>query len=303
MTMNTANLSELLWPGIKDMFGQTYNEYPPLYTQYMDVMETDMAFDKFQGLTELPLLGVKDQGAAISFQDIKQGFQREIMQVSYALGGVITREMMDFNQYRQMMDIPKALARSCRKTEETVAANLLNNGFSTAANPTRTADGLSLFNSAHLNVGSGTFRNTPATASDLTMTALEQAHTDISNFVDDWGNPILARAVSLVVSTSDQHTARKILETEYAVGSANNDKNVVSSAMIPLQLIVNPYLTDPDAWFIKTDVPNGLVWLDSAQAEIERDNDFHTKNLEFSIYRRFGTGAVDARGYYGSAGA
>lgn len=302
----TGNLPELLWPGIRAIFGNTYNDWKPLWGEFMDIEQSDKQFEKYQGMTNLGLVPVKDQGKAMAYDGVAQGFQREIQNVSYGLGSVVTREMMDYDQYNQIRKIPQQLGQACRKTEETVCANLLNNGFSTATASVQTlaADGLSYFNSAHLLVSSpSTYANQPSVASDLTQTSLEQAHIDISNYKDDRNLPIRAMARTLIVPTALQFQARRILETQYEVDSNNNAINPVATASMPLKIVVNPYLTDTDAWFLKTDVAEGLIFQESAGAEIDRDNDFDSKSLRFSIYRRFGVGGVDPRGWYGSPGA
>jgi hypothetical protein len=181
----------------------------------------------------------------------------------------------------------------------------LNNGFATAgAGATTTADGVSLLNTAHLLVASGTtLSNTPTTASDFSQSALEQAYIDIGRFVDDQNLPIIVDAKKLIVPVESQHLARKILQTEYEVNSGNNTINPVSSSRMPLELIVTPYLTDTDSWFLKTSVDDGLVFQEVDPAMLDRDNEFDTKNLKFSCVRLFGVGAVNYLGYYGSPGA
>lgn len=305
MTISTGAFSEDLWPGILKWFGDSYKDWDPIWEKLVDVHQSDKAFEKFQGVTNYGLAGVKDQGAGVPYRDKYQGFPREIINTTYGIGSTITYEMMRYDQYNLFQSIPSQLAKSVRKTEETVVGNLLNNGFSTATNPTLTADGLSLFNASHLLVAAtgSTQRNTPATASDLTQSSLEQAYIDISNFVDDQGLPIVVRAQRLVVPTALQHTARKILDTEYKVDSGDNTINPVSSARMPLDVVISPWLTDTDAWFIKTDEADGLVFTDVDAVMLDRDNDFDTKNLKFSAMRLFGTGAVNYLGYYGSPGA
>jgi hypothetical protein len=303
MTIATSQFAELLWPGIKDIFGEEMKEWPSLFTQYLEEVESDKRFEKFQGVTGYQNAAVKNEGAGITYDDPMQGFQKEAVAVTYGLGAKITMEMMADNQYSAIKNVPKQLAKSYRHTQETVSADLLNSGFSTAANPHLTADGLSIFNTAHLLVDGGTYRNTPATGTDLTMTALENAYIDISDFKNDRSQPMHAKAVKLMVPTALQHTARKILETEYAVGSADNDKNVVSKANTPIELIVNPYLTDPDAWFLITDSGNGLTYVNRMAPQIDRDNQFNTKDLCFSVVGRFDVVGIDGRGMYGSPGA
>jgi len=305
MVMNTGAFSEDLWPGIMGWFGDSYDDWEPLWEKMVDVHKSDKQFEKFQGITNYGLAGVKDQGAGIPYRDKYQGFPREIINTSYGIGSTITYEMMRYDQYSKFKAIPTQLAQAVRRTEETVVANLLNNGFSTAPSPTLTADGLSLFNASHLLVAAvgTTQKNTPTTQADLTQTSLEQMYIDVSRFVDDNNLPIVIRPQKLIVTPEQQHLARKILQTEYEVGSGNNTINPVSSARMPLELIINPYLTDVDAWFVKTDEKDGLVFTDVDPVMLDRDNDFDTKNLKFSAMRLFGTGAVNYLGYYGSTGA
>lgn len=305
MVMATGAFSEDLWPGIKKWFGDSYDEWPTIWNRLVETYSSDRAFEKFQGVTGYGLAGVKDQGGMIPYRDKYQGFPREIVNVTYGIGSTITYEMMRYDQYQLFPKIPQQLGKSVRQTEETVVANLLNNGFSTAATPTLTADGLSLFNSAHRLVAdaSVTQRNTPATASDLSQTALEQARIDIGNFVDDQNLPIVVTGKKLIVPIESMNLAEKILGTEYEVDTGNNTINPVASARQPLELIVSPWLTDTDAWFIKTSQEDGLVFTEVDPVMLDRDNDFDTKNLKFSAMRIFGVGAVNYLGYYASPGA
>lgn len=305
MVMATGAFAEDLWPGILKWFGDGYTDWEPIWEKLVDTHSSDKQFEKFQGITNYGLAGIKDQGAGIPYRDKYQGFPREIINISYGIGSTITYEMMRYDQYDKFKAIPNQLAMSVRKTEETVVANLLNNGFSTAVNPTLTADGKSLFNNAHLLVAANatTQKNQPSTAADLSQTSLEQMYIDVSRFVDDQNLPIVVTPQKLIVTPEQQHLARKILETEYEVDSANNTINPVSSARMPLELIISPWLTDTDAWMIKTDEADGLVFTDVDAVMLDRDNDFDTKNLKFSAMRLFGVGAVNYLGYYGSPGA
>lgn len=305
MVMSTGAFSEDLWPGILGWFGDAYEDWEPLWEKICDQHTSDKQFEKFQGITNYGLAGVKDQGASIPYRDKFQGFPREIINVTYGIGSTITYEMMRYDQYDKFKAIPSQLAQAVRRTEETVVFNQLNNGFSTAANPTLTADGKSLFNSAHLLVAANntTLKNTPTTASDLSQSSLEQAYIDISNFVDDQNLPIVVRPEKIIVSTAQQHLVRKILQTEYEVDSGNNTINPVSSSRLPLEIVVSPWLTDVDAWYIKTNEADGIVFTDVDPVMLDRDNEFDTKNLKFSAMRLFGVGAVNYLGYYGSPGA
>ncbi len=302
MVVATGAFSEALWPGIKGWFGDSYEDYAPIWEKLVDVHSSDKQFEKFQGITNYGLAGIKDQGAPVPYRDKYQGFPREIINIFYGIGSTITYEMMRYEQYDKFKAIPQQLAQAVRRTEETVVGNLLNNGFSSTG--TLTADGKSLFNGSHVLVAnSATIKNQPSTAADLMQTSLEQAYIDISLFVDDQNLPIVVKAEKLIVPVQLQHLARKILETEYEVDSGNNTINPVSSARMPLELIESPWLTDTDAWFIKTNESDGLVFTDVDAVMLDRDNEFDTKNLRFSAIRGFGVGAVNYLGYYGSAGA
>lgn len=298
MTTGTGNFAELLWPGIAEIFGKKYADYPQIWSRVLDRKESNKAFEKYQGVTGLGLAAIKDQGNTFDYDDPIQGFQKEAVNVTYALGASVTKEMFDDDQYDYINSLPEMLARSMRHTEETVAARLLNNGFSTEL----TADGVSLFNASHLlaGVAGGTYRNTPSVAADLTQTSLEQAFIDIMDWVDDRGLRVMAAPQKLVVPTALRFVAEKILKTQFEVGNNDNTINPMAGAVEP---IVWPFLTDPDAWFLKTDVPNGLLFVDREAASINRDNEFNTRNLLFATFRRFTVIPVDGRGAYGSPGA
>jgi phage major head subunit gpT-like protein len=304
MTTSTANFPELLWPGLKKIFGDTYKSWDSKYDKISADVASDKAFEKFQGITGFQAAVEKGQGSTLSYDDMKQGFQKEAVNITFGLGATVTMEMWQDDQYGKIRKLPKALAESYRYTQEIVTADQFNSGFSTAVNPQTSADNLSVFNAAHLLVSGGTYRNTPAVAADLTMSSLEQAYIDISDYVNDRGYPIMARAKTLIVPTALQFVAQKLLETQYAVGSADNDVNVVSKANVPVNLVVNPYLTDPNAWFINTTQDeDGILYVNRMAPEPDRDNVFDTKSLKFSVAGRFTVVTADARGTYGSPGA
>jgi hypothetical protein len=206
--------------------------------------------------------------------------------------------MWEDEQYGVINKLPQYLARSMRQTEEVTHHSVLNNAFTAGA--WAGADGVALAASNHPNVVSGTQSNIPDTSSDLTMTSLEQAFTDIMDWVDDQQLKIFARPVKLIVPTALWAVAEKILGTDRAVGSADNDINVVRG---DVSNVITPWLTDPDAWFIKTNVDNGLTSYVRREAEIDRDNDFDTQNLKFITTKRWSYGFTDWKGIYASAGA
>lgn len=298
MTVASGNFAELLWPGIADIWANEYKDYPVLYEKIFDVKQSDKRFEKEQGVTGLPLASVKDEGNSVPYEDPLQGFQKEYINTTYALGAIVTREMYEDDQYNYINTIPSMLARSMRQTEETTSFNILNRAFNTSYTG---ADGVSLCNASHPLVGGGTFRNQLSTAADLTQTSLEQALQDVMDFVDDRSLKIRAMPKSLVVSTQFNFTARKILESANVVGSADNDKNPIPGLF--KDLVVSPYLTDTDAWFIVTDCPNGLTFFNRRKAEIARDNEFDTENLKFKTSRRWSVSWTDPRGVFGTAGA
>ena len=298
MTTASGNFAELLWPGIREIWGRNYDDYEALYRKIFEIKTSDKRFEKEQGVTGLPLAGLKDEGNTIPYSDPYQGFQKEYVMTTYALGTSVTREMYEDDQYGVINQAPKLLARSLRQTEETLAFNHLNRAFNTSYTG---ADGLSLCNASHTLVAGGTYSNQLGTAADLTQTSIETAVQNLMDFLDDQSLKIRVMPKSLVVATANNFTARKILETANAVGTANNDINPVPGLFS--ELVVSPWLTDSDAWFIVTDVPNGLVWYDRRAAELVRDNEFDTQNLKFATTARFGSGWTDPRGVYGTAGA
>lgn len=305
MAFGTSSFTEALWPGIEEWFGNDYTEWDAIWQKLVKTVNSDKQFEKYQGITEFGLAGVKAQGAAIGYQDPYQGFQKEITNINYAVGTTITYEMMKFDQYNLFQQLPQQLAKSVRRTEEIVVHSVLNNAFSTAATPALTADGISLLNTAHVLVAATgtTMANTPSTQADFSQTALEQAYIDIGRFVDDQNLPIVVRAMKLIVPVESQHLARKVLQTEYEVNSGNNTINPVSTARMPLDMIETPYLTDLDSWYLRTDREDGIVFQDVDAVRLKRDNEFDTENLKFAALRFFGVAPVNYLGWYGSTGA
>lgn len=296
MTTGTGNLPELLWPGISTIWADTYRRYPPLWNRFMILRRSNKAFEKEQGVTGFGLVGQKDDGDSVPYVDMLQGYQREYVNLTYGLGTTITRELMEDEQYNVINNVPKMLAESMRQTEETVSASVFNLGFSTML----TADGSAFFSSTHPNVRGGTQRNIPAVASDLTQASLEQAYIDIHDWRDDSDLKINLMPEKLLVAPTNRFVAEKILGTKFAVGSADNDINPMAGQ---LDLIVNPFLTDPDAWFIITNAKAGATFYRRRNAEITRDNEFDTEILKTKTTSRFSVGVTDWRYGYASAGA
>ncbi len=296
----TGSFPELLYPGLAEIWGESYEQHPVAYNRIFTMKRSDKRFEKEQGLTGFTVAGVKDEGDSVSFGRLTQGFQKEYVHTTYGLGAIITREMVEDDQYGYINKVPRLLAEALRRTEETVATAVLNNGFDTAFTG---ADGQPLFSTAHPNAGSagGTQSNRPTNAADLTETSLEDGIIAIMNFRDENNNRLNLKPMKLVVSRSDWFNGTKILKTEYKTGSADNDVNVVSG--LGLDLVYTNYLTDQDAWFLCTNIDNGLTFYTRREASIERDNDVSTQNLAIVTTKRFDTGFTDWRGVYGSPGA
>lgn len=295
--MTTGNFAELLWPGIKEIYGTSYDMHPTMYKEFMEVMDSKQAFEKVQGLTGFPLAAVKEQGQEAVFSQMFQGFQQEYLHLTYSIGAVVTREMVEDDLYNQISQIPKLIAESMRQTEEIVATNVLNNAFSTTG-----PDGVSLISASHPLVGTGNnVSNQPSTASDLVQTTLEQGIIDVKDFRDDQNLRLNTEVEKLVVPRSLLFVARKILETQYETTTNNNDVNILTSMNI--KPVVTNFLTDQDAWFLTTNNPSKLKFFRRRAAEIQRDNDFNTDNLKIKTSTRFSTGFDDWRAIYGSAGA
>jgi hypothetical protein len=297
---STGFAPELLYPGLAAIWGQSYGDYDTKYTKFFQLKKSTKRFEKEQEMSGFTLASVKDEGDSVDYARLTQGFQKEYNHTTYGLGAIITRELMEDDQYNVIQKVPALLAGALRRTEETIAHNVLNNGFDTAFTG---ADGSALFSTTHANSGSGggTQSNTPATAADLTETSLEAGIIAARNFRDANNQRISIEPKKLVVSNFDFFNASKILKTKQKVGTADNDINMV--AMMDLELIASSYLTDPDAWFIITDAENGLTFYRRREATIERDNDISTQNLAIVTTTRFDTGWTDWRGVWGSPGA
>ena len=296
----TGSFPELLYPGLAAIWGESYSQYPKMYERFMTIKTSNKRFEKEQGLTGFSLASVKNEGDSVEYARATQGYQKEYQMTTYGLGAAVTREMVEDDQYGYIRRIPELLAQAMVRTEEVQATGVLNSGFDASVTG---ADGQSLFSTAHPNAGSGggTQSNRPAVAADLTQTSLEAAIIAVRDFRDENNQRSMIQPKKLVVSNSDFFNATKILQTEYKVGSADNDVNVIS--FLGLELVVTTYLTDPDAWFLVTDAANGLTFYRRRAATIERDNDVSTQNLNIVTTERFDVGFTDWRTAYGSPGA
>lgn len=293
----TGNAPELLWPGIADIFGVTYSDYPALYTKVFAVEKATKKFEKVQGMTGLGLAVAKSEGSPVSFSNMVQGFQKEYVMVAYALATSITHEMMEDEQYGYIKRVSSFLARSMRQTEETVSFNVLNRGFNASFTG---PDGVAMIVSNHVLAGGGTASNVLATAADISQTSIETMLQQIMDAVDDQSLKIRLMPRCLVVPTGLNFRARKILESSYVTQSADNDINPIPGLFA--DLVVSPWLTDTDAWFIRTDA-EGLRFFRREATEIYRDNEFATRNMDIAVYSRWQVSWDDWHAIYGTAGA
>lgn len=299
--ITTSSFAKLLWPGLNSIYGKEYNDYPVEWDKLFEKNTSDRAYEEDLGLSSFGLASVKNEGAPITYDTERQGFTSRYNHVVYALGFIVTREIYEDDQYGKVgAQKAKALARSMRQTKEIVGANIYNRAFSGSY---LGGDGASLISASHANVAGGTWSNQIATAADLSEAALEQAVIDIAGFRDDRGLLIAAKPEKLVIPYQLQFEAKRILGADGRVGTDLNDPNVLKDMGIFSNVVTNHYLTDSDAWFILTNVKDGLKYFERRGDQFEMDNDFDTENAKFKATARYSFGWTDPRAIYGSAGA
>jgi len=305
MPITTGNFPKLLTPGIQAIFGASYQEHTPQWDKYFDRETSSRNWEEDVGIVGFGLAPIKGEGEGIKADTMGQGFVKRYTHVVYGLQFSITREMVEDDLYMTPMKRrAQALAFSMHQTKEIVHANVLNRGFNSSY---PVADALELFSTAHLNAGAagGTYRNELSTAADLSETAIEQACIDIYAFTDDRGNKIAAKPLMLIIPAELTFTAGRVLESTLQNNTANNAINVLKAhGIIPKVLVCN-YLTDTDAWFIKTDVSQGLKSIQRRPVSFEGSpmNDFDTENGRWKATERYSCGCTDPRGVFGSPGA
>jgi hypothetical protein len=304
MPINTGSFAKALWPGISKWYGEAYKEWPEEYMKIF-AMETDTrAYLEDVGVSRFGLAAQKPEGQAIGYDTAKQGFVNRYDHKTYALGFIVTKEAIMDNQYDLSVlgkNDAQALAQSMRQTKEVLGANVYNRGFN--SNFTF-GDGVELFSAVHPLAGGGTFSNEPAVAADLSEAALEQACIDISGFVDDRGLKISIMPDTLHIPKELRFEAARILKSILQSGTANNDVNALRSlGLFSGGAEMNHYFTDPDAWFIRTNCPDGMKYINRSSTEFAMDNDFDTSNAKYKAEFRCSFGNTDPRGAYGSEGA
>ena len=302
MAISRQQLAKELEPGLNALFGLEYKNYENQHAEIYDTESSDRAFEEEVMLGGFANAAVKPEGSGVSYDSANESYTARYSHETIALAFSITEEAVEDNLYDSIAKrYTKALARSMANTKQIKAANVLNNGFSGG---TAGGDGVDLLSIAHPTISAGNQKNELTTSADLSETSLEQAMIDIAAFKDERGLKIAARGMKLIIPSALQFTAERILKSTQRVGTADNDINAIGSmGMIPQGYTVNHFLTDDDAFFIKTDVPNGMKHFNRAPIKTAMEGDFDTGNMRYKARERYSFGFSDWRGIYGSPGA
>ena len=303
MAISRAQLVKELEPGLNALFGLEYARYENQHTEIFSTETSDRAFEEEVMLSGFGSAPVKNEGAAVEFDDAVESFTARYTHDTIALAFAITEEAIEDNLYdRLAARYTRALARSMANTKQVKAASVLNNAFS--AGSFAGGDGVALCATDHPLVSGGTFSNELATPADLSETSLEQSLIDIGSFVDERGLKIALQGRKLIIPKELQFTAERIMKSPLRVGTADNDINALKNmGMIPEGYRINNFLTDTDAFFIMTDAPNGLKHFVRAPLRTAIEGDFDTGNTRFKARERYSFGFSDPRGIFGSPGA
>jgi hypothetical protein len=300
MAITTGAHPKALWPGVEAWFGAKYNEHPLECVDLFDVSNSKQAYEENVEATSFALAPVKAEGAGIAYDSHSQGVVARYTAIAYALGYIVTKEEIDDNLYKsKAFDRAESLAFSMRQTKENVGANVYNRAFD---NTYLGADGLELISTAHTMANGGTFANEPNSAVDFSQAALEDMLILIAGATNSRGLKISLIGECIVIPRQLQFEVERVLTSQLQSNTAENAKNVVQN-ILPKGVKLNHYLTDADAWFIRTNAPRGMRNFNRQSVEFERDTDFDTKNARASAYERYSFGWTDPRGIYGSPGA
>jgi hypothetical protein len=301
MAISRAQLVKELEPGLNALFGLEYKNYADEHAEIFDVENSDRAFEEEVMLSGFANASVKPEGSSVNYDTAQESFTARYTHETLALAFSITEEAIEDNLYDRLASrYTKALARSMANAKQVKAANVLNNAFSSSFTG---GDGVELCSAVHPIVA-GTFKNELSTAADLNETSLEQALIDIAAMTDERGLKIAAKGVKMIIPSALQFTAERLMKSQGRTATADNDINAVGSmGMIPQGYVVNHYLTDTDAFFIKTDVPNGLKMFVRAPIKTAMEGDFETGNVRYKARERYSFGFSDPRGIFGSPGA
>ncbi len=295
-----SNHPDALWPGVKAWFGKNYDQFPSEWSEIFDKEDSDKAYEKVIESTGFGLASVKTEGASVTYDSDQEGVVQTFTHVVYGLGYIVTEEELEDNQYAYVSKSrSKALAFSMRTTQEIIHANILNRATSSSY---VYGDAVALASTAHPTI-SGNQSNL-LTGADLSESSLEDALKTIARAKNARGLQIAIRGQKLIVSSYDMFNAERILKSTLRVGTANNDVNAIKNmGLLPEGVAVNHYLTDTNAWGVKTNVPQGLVSMWRREPALQKDNDFDTANAKAKSTMRFSAGPGDFRAVYWNAGS
>jgi hypothetical protein len=302
MAISRAQLLKELLPGLNALFGLQYATYGEEHKELYETEKSERSFEEETKLSGFSAAPVKNEGSAIAYDNAQEAFTARYNHETIALGFSITEEAVEDNLYDSLSArYTKGLARAMAYTKQVKAASVLNNGFSNAY---AGGDGVALFSTAHPLVSGGTNSNRPSTNADLNETSLENAVIQIAAWTDERGLLIAAKPKKLIVPPALQFVATRLLETSLRVGTADNDINALkNNGSIPEGYTINHYLTDTNAWFLTTDVPNGLKHFERMALSTSMDGDFDTGNVRYKARERYSFGWSDPLGVFGSPGS
>ena len=304
MAISRAQLLKELLPGLNALFGLEYKRYGEEHQEIYETESSERSFEEETKLSGFSAAPVKNEGNAIAYDNAQEAWTARYTHETIALGFSLTEEAVEDNLYDTLSArYTKALARGMAYTKQVKAANVLNNGFN-AGGSYNGGDGVPLFSASHPLVTGGTNSNIPTTPADLNETSLENAVIQIAAWTDERGLLIAAKPRKLIVPPALQFVATRLLETELRVGTADNDINALkNNGSIPEGYAINHFLTDTNAWFLTTDVPNGMKHFVRTPLATSMDGDFDTGNVRYKARERYSFGWSDPLGMYGSAGA
>ena len=300
--ITTGSFAKALWPGVNAWYGKAYEEHKQEWDMLVDTHSSSRHWEEDVGLSGFGLPVIKPEGQSISYDSEQQGFTTRYTHVVYAKGFIVTKEAFEDDLYNVVGERKaKALAFAMRQGKENVVANVYNRAFS---NSYTGGDGVRLISTAHANVAGGTWSNESSTSASLSEAALEQACIDIMSWTDDRGLLISVQPQALILPPALVFEAQRILGSQYRVGTGDNDINaLVALNKFPMGIKVNHYLSSSTAWFLKTNVKNGLKLFQRSPMRFDMDNDFDTENAKFKATARYSAGWTDPRAIYGSQGA
>jgi hypothetical protein len=304
MAISRAQLLKELLPGLNALFGLEYKRYGEEHKEIYETEKSERSFEEETKLSGFSAAPVKNEGSAIAYDNAQEAFTARYNHETIALGFSITEEAIEDNLYDSLSGrYTKALARAMAYTKQVKAASVLNNGF-TNSSQYYGGDGVPLFSTSHPLVSGGVNSNTFATGADLNETSLENAVIQIAAWTDERGLLIAAMPRKLVIPPALQFVATRLLETNLRVGTTDNDINALkNNGSIPEGYAINHYLTDTNAWFLTTDVPNGMKHFERMPLANSMDGDFDTGNVRYKSRERYSFGWSDPLGMFGSSGA